>query len=168
MKKFITAATFFISFLAGYSQQKYGHIDSKEILDAMPEYKQMKAALEKKRKEQEAKLKRLYNEYEKRQKELAEYAAGLMEAVREEKMMELDSLTKAIGEYENRADADIQSLQMKLLKPMNDKYLKIVDAVAKENGYTYIFDIATGSLAYYPPNDGNITQLVKKKMGIAP
>ncbi|MCW5908039.1 MAG: OmpH family outer membrane protein [Chitinophagales bacterium] len=166
MKKIITAAAFFILFLTGYSQQKYGHIDSQEILDAMPEYKQMKAALEKKRKEQEAKLKSMYKDYERRQKELTEYAAGLMEAVREEKMIELDSLTKAISAYEDRIDSDMDALQMKLLKPMNDKYLKIVDAVAKENGYTYIFDIATGSLAYYPPNDGNITGLVKKKMGI--
>jgi outer membrane protein len=166
MKKLITATAFFVFFFSVQAQQKYGHINSQEILDAMPEYKQMKAALEKKRKEQQAKLSAMYKEYEKRQKELNEFALGLMEAVREEKMIELDSLAQATAAYEQRIDADIQALQMKLLKPMNDKYLKIVSAVAQENGYSYIFDIATGSVAYYPETNGDITSLVKKKMGI--
>jgi hypothetical protein len=53
-----------------------------------------------------------------------------------------------------------------LIKPINDKYIKIVDIVAKENNYTYIFDIATGSVVYHPENTGDITGLVKNKMGI--
>lgn len=132
----------------------------------MPEYKQLKATMERKRKEQEAKLKSMYKEYERRQRELAEFGVGLMEAVYEEKMIELDSLTKATAAYEQGLDGEIQTMQAKRLKPMNDKYLKIVNEVAKENGYSYIFDIATGSVAYYPPTSGDVTGLVKKKMGI--
>ncbi|HLP33898.1 MAG TPA: OmpH family outer membrane protein [Bacteroidia bacterium] len=150
----------------GNAQQKYGHIDSKEILNAMPEYKQLMNALEKKRKDQETRLGGMYKSFETRQKELQEIAPALMEAVREEKMIELDSLQKAIVAYEEQMDFDLQKLQAKLLKPLNDKYLKIVEAVSKENGYTYIFDIATGSVVYYPPASGDITGLVKKKMGI--
>ncbi len=165
MRKFIAATAFFLFLFTVQAQQKYGHIDSQEILDAMPEYKQLKSTLERKRKEQEAKLNAMYKDYEKRQKELTELGLGLMEAVREEKMIEMDSLAQATAAYEQRIDADIETLQAKLLKPMNDKYLKIVNAVAKENGYSYIFDIATGSVAYYPAS-GNITDLVKKKMGI--
>jgi outer membrane protein len=108
----------------------------------------------------------MYADYQKRQQELNDLAIGMMEAVREEKMRELDSLQRAISTYQEGLDADMQRLQGKLLKPLNDKYLKIVNAVAKENGYTYIFDVATGNLAYYPETTGDITPLVKKKMGI--
>lgn len=167
MRKFIAATAFFLFLFTVQAQQKYGHIDSQEILDAMPEYKQLKSTLERKRREQQAKLTAMYKDYEKRQKELTELGLGLMEAVREEKMIEMDSLTQATAAYEQRIDADIQALQAKLVKPMNDKYLKLVNAVAKGNGYSYIFDIATGSVAYYPPTTGDITGLVKKKMGIA-
>ena len=132
----------------------------------MPEYKQMMAAIEKKKKEQEAKLNSMYSDYQKRQKELNDYGVGLMEAVREEKLIELDSLSKSISAFEENADANLQILQAKLLKPLNDKYLKIVNQVAKENGYTYIFDITTGSVVYYPEKSGDITNLVKSKMGI--
>lgn len=166
MKRLITATAFFLFLFTVQAQQKYGHIDAQEILNAMPEYKQLKATLDRKRKEQEAKLTSMYKEYQKRQQELNKFGLGLMEAVREEKMIELDSVAQATAAYEQRIDADIQALQAKLLKPMNDKYLKIVNAVAKENGYTYIFDISTGSVVYYPETSGDITGLVKKKMGI--
>jgi outer membrane protein len=167
MRNTLLAIAFFVMFFQqAEAQQKYGHIDSQEILNVMPEYKQMMGALERKRKEQENRLTGMYKSFETRQKELQEFAPGLMEAVRDEKMIELDSLGKAIQAYEARIDVDMQNLQAKLLKPMNDKYLKIVDAVAKENGYSYIFDLATGSVVYYPPVNGDITPLVKKKMGI--
>lgn len=148
------------------AQQKYGHINSSEILDAMPEYKQMKASLQRKQKEQETKLRGMYAEYEKQSKELNEFGAAMMEAVREEQMVELDSLGQAIQGYEAGIEEELQRLQFKLIKPINDKYIKIVDIVAKENSYTYIFDVATGSVVYHPENTGDITNLVKNKMGI--
>jgi outer membrane protein len=83
----------------------------------------------------------------------------------EERKKELDSLQKAITSYEQSASAEIQDYQDKLLKPLNDKYIKMVAAVAKENGYSYIFDVAAGGVAYYPETTGNITDLVKKRMG---
>ena len=132
----------------------------------MPEYKQMKASLQRKQKEQETKLRAMYAEYEKQSKELNEFGAAMMEAVREEQMVELDSLGQAIQAYEAGIEGEMQRLQFKLIKPINDKYIKIVDIVAKENNYTYIFDIATGSVVYHPENTGDITNLVKNKMGI--
>lgn len=148
------------------AQQKYGHIDSGEVLEAMPEYKQLMARVEKKQKEAQLEMQRMYQDFQNRQKELAEFGMSMMMAVREEKLMELDSLQQAIEGYEEKATGDIRSLQEKLMVPLNDKYLKIVNQVAKENGYHYIFDIAGGLLAYYPENGGDITKLVKQKMGI--
>lgn len=167
MKKSIALFILFFA-LSGMlsAQQKYGHIDSQEILHSMPEYKMMLASLQRKQTEQQNKVQAMYTDYQKRQQELNDLAIGMMEAVREEKMKELDSLQRAISTYQEGLDADMQRLQGKLLKPLNDKYLKIVNAVAKENGYTYIFDVATGNLAYYPETTGDITPLVKKKMGI--
>ena len=131
----------------------------------MPEYKTMMATLEKKRNAKEYEMRAIIASIQKRQQELQEYAPGLMEAVREEKAIELDSLQQVVSGFEEKVNNDLQTLQLKLLKPLNDKYLKIVAEVAKENGYTYIFDIALEPVAYYPEKEGDITPLVKKKMG---
>lgn len=166
MKKAVVVALGLL--LAGgvFGQQKYGHINSAEILDAMPEYKQLTTTVENRKKQYAYQLQKMYEDYERRGKELNDYGASMMLAVREERMKELDSLQRAIAGFEENAQGEIAKLQNKLMKPLNDKYLKLVQAVAKENGYTYIFDIATGHVAYYPEETGDITGLVKKKMGI--
>lgn len=148
------------------AQQKYGHINSNDILDAMPEYKQLNATIEGKKKQYAYQLQKMYEEYQRKTKEVNDYGVSMMEAVREERLKEIDSLQQAISGFEGTAQGEVQKLQGKLMKPLNDKYLKIVQAVAKENGYNYIFDIASGTVVYYPENTGDITDLVKKKMGI--
>lgn len=165
MKKYIAVLMLFFAVGTATAQVKYGHIDSEEILQAMPEYKQLKATMDRRRREQEAKITAMYTDFQKRQQELQELGEGLMVAVAEEKAIELDSLQKAILAYQQNAGGELESLQGKLLKPLNDKYLKIVSAVAKENGYTLILDASTGIVAY--GNDAtDVTALVKKKMGI--
>jgi outer membrane protein len=90
----------------------------------------------------------------------------MMEAVREEQMKEVDSLQREISSFQENVQGEIQKLQLKLMKPLNDKYLKVMQTVAKENGYTYVFDLSSGFVAYHPENTGDITEQVKKKMGI--
>jgi len=157
---------FFVITGNGFAQQKYGHINSGDILDAMPEYKQMNATIDNKKKQYAYQLQKMYEDYQRKTKEVNDYGISMMEAVRQERLKEIDSLQQAITGFEGSAQGEVEKLQMKLMKPLNDKYLKVVQAVAKENGYNYIFDIATGSVAYYPETSGDVTDLVKKKMGI--
>lgn len=158
----------FLSFFAigVFAQQKYGHINSLDILDAMPEYKQLMATLNQKEKQYDAQLRKMQGDYQSKSEELAKYGEAMMEAVREERMKELQELEINIQNFQGKATTEMQSLQNKLMKPLNDKYLKIVGIVAKENGYTYIFDLAGGAVVFYPDNSGDITSLVKVKMGI--
>lgn len=131
----------------------------------MPEYKSLMGTMERKEKEFTNVLKGMYADYEKRTKELQEFGPGMMEAVYEERTKELSKLQQDVMAYEDKIPERLEKLQAGMLKPLNDKYLKIVSAVAQENGYSFIFDIATGGVVYYPET-GDITDLVKKKMGI--
>lgn len=162
----VFVVAFFLFCGTAFSQQKYGHIDSHAIQEAMPEYKQLLAAVEQKRTQLENQLKQMYADYQKKATDLQEMGPALLQAVRDEQMIELQNLQQSIGEFEQTIESQLAEYQMKRLKPLNDKYLKIVNIVAKENGYTYIFDIASGNVVYHPDNTGDITDLVKKKMGI--
>lgn len=132
----------------------------------MPEYKQLTATLKAREREYGAQLQKMNADYQTKTEELQKYGEAMMEAVREERMKELQALQEGIESFHGNATTEMEKLQQKLLKPLNDKYLKIVGIVAKENGYSYIFDIATGSVTYYPESNGDITSLVKSKMGI--
>jgi outer membrane protein len=168
MKKATLFILFFFCIAAGElsAQQKYGHINSTEIVQAMPEFKQLTEAVDKRKKDAQTRLEKMYADFQTKQKELNDYGASMMEAVRQERMSELDSLQRVIGSFQETANGDLRQLQEKLLQPINDKYLKTVSAVAKENGYTYIFDIGSGSIPYYPEKTGDISDMVKKKLGI--
>ena len=168
MKKIIGCILLVSCFYTGRlaAQQKYGHINSTEIVQAMPEFKQLTEAVDKRKKDAQTRLEKMYQDYQARQKELNDYGTSMMEAVRQERLSELDSLQRSISAFQETANGDLRQLQEKLLQPINDKYLKTVSAVAKENGYTYIFDIGSGTVAYYPEKTGDISELVKKKLGI--
>jgi outer membrane protein len=165
MKKtsIILIACFFVLNGELYAQ-KYGHINSSEVVQSMSEFKQMSASVDKRKKDAQTKVQTMYDTYQLKLKEMNQYSASMMDAVRQEKAKELDSLQRAIQTYEQSASAEIQAFQDKLLKPLNDKYLKVVAAIAKENGYAYIFDLASGAVAYHPDDTGDITELVKKKL----
>ena len=51
------------------------------------------------------------------------------------------------------------------MKPLQEKYLKGVKEVAKEQGYSYILDLAAGGVVYSPETGSDITQAVKTKIG---
>ena len=72
MKKvgFITLVWLFV--LAGKlkAQQKYGHINSEDILVVMPEYKQLSITLDSKKKQYSVQLQSMSKEYEQKTKEI--------------------------------------------------------------------------------------------------
>ena len=61
---------------------------------------------------------------------------------------------------------DLQKMQQDKLKPINDKYLKAVKEVASANGYSYVLDVVSGGVAYYPETADDLTDMVLKKLGI--
>ena len=64
----------------------------------------------------------------------------------------------------------MQQRQQTALKPVLDKIQKNIDAVAEENGYAYILNSDSGSnpVLLHGPKDGDISDLILKKMGITP
>jgi outer membrane protein len=151
------------------AQQKIGHINSIEVLQAMPEFKQMSTDLQKQKDSYTKALENMYADYEKKQKELqglSQPGSGTPDAILESKIQELQDLQKRITDFEAKVNDDLQKSQQEKLKPINDKYLKAVKEVALANGYSYILDIVQGSVAYYPEGQNDVTDLVMKKLGI--
>lgn len=144
--------------------QKIGHLNSAEILQSMPEFKQMQEALEKKKSEYTKVLETMYKEYETKSKDVQDNGKNMMEAILEAKIQELQDLQRRIQAFEDKVQGDLEKYQLELMKPINDKYMKLLDEVAKEGGYTYILDVAAGSVPYFPKGEFDVTETVKKKV----
>ncbi|MBS1625312.1 MAG: OmpH family outer membrane protein [Bacteroidetes bacterium] len=166
MRKLIVAiAAVFTLGTASAQTQKIGHLNSAEILQAMPEYKTMSEAVDKKKQEYAKLMESMYAEYEKKSKEVQEGGDKMTQAVLDLKVQEIKDLEKRIQDFEQKAQQDLQKYAEDQMKPLQDKYMKGVKEVSKDQGYTYIFDIAAGGVVYYPESGTDITQAVKTKIG---
>lgn len=107
----------------------------------------------------------MYAEYQSKATKFQETQATMSQIVQQSKLKELQDLENRIKLFDEQAQGDLQSKQEELLKPLIDKAKAAIAEVAKENGYTYVFDSSVGVLLYFENSD-DILELVKKKLNI--
>jgi outer membrane protein len=151
----------------GFSQvnAKLGYIDSNELLEMMPGKDSVQTALQEYQKTLETQLQSMYAEYQTKVQDYQANSRTMSDIIRQTKEKELADLETRIQAFQTQADTDLQDKQVELLQPLLDKAKNAITAVAKENGYTYIFDVGTGAFLYFEKGD-NILPLVKTKLGL--
>ena len=143
--------------------QKYGHVNTQEIFSAMPGADSLQTKL----KAFETELTDIYtgmvSEFQTKKEKFDQEAGTMSSTVRQYREKELVDLQQRIMEFQEGVQNDMQEKQLELMQPFQDKILKAIEDVAKENGYAYIFD--TQVLLYSEGGD-DVSTLVKKKLGI--
>lgn len=149
------------------SKMKFGHIDSQELLEAMPE----KAAADKKLEDHasmlESQLEMMMRDYERKVQDYqSKKTAGVLSEIIEQTIIEeIQSMEQRIQNFQQRAQSELANMEAEVYQPILDKARTAIEEVSKENGYTYVFDSSSGALLYQPEGD-DILELVKKKLGI--
>ena len=145
--------------------QKFGYINSAELLKIMPEAKKADANLNAYVRGLENQFGSLQKDY---QRQITEYQAQektMVDAVRQTKIKAITDLEQKMQQSQVSAQQQIAQKRESLFKPILDKAEKAVKTVGKENNYDYIFDTSSGSFIY--ANEGhNVMPLVKAKLNI--
>jgi len=170
MKRILLITTVFVIFslpcLKVEAQTlKFGHINTDELIRAMPEYDSAMAKLTRIQKELINELElmqvELNNKYETYNKESKNYT----ELVRQTKEQELADMSKRIQDFQLQAQNQLQEEQTNLTRPIFDKVDKAIKDVGKEGGFIYVFDVA--QLRYFDESRSvNVLPQVKAKLGI--
>ena len=178
LRTFVAAAALVLTSAVAFAQTtpgnlKIGYTNVDYVLSQMPESKQIESDLKAYGSQLEAQLQSKYKEYETKAMAYEKGAGAMTDVVRADKEKELITLRNSIEEFQKNADQSLQSKQQSLLKPALDKLQKAIDDVAKENGYTYIFnsDAGYGStpiLLFSSSEENNISDMILKKMGVTP
>ena len=143
--------------------QKYGHVNSSEILEVMPGIDSLQIKLQAFQMELQGMYESMMTEYQTKKDKFDREVGTMSSSVRQLREKELADLANRIQEFQAGAQEDLEDKQYELAKPFQDAIQAAIDKVAKANGYTYIFD--TKTLLYYSNSD-DITPLVKKELGI--
>lgn len=151
---------------------KIGYTDPEYILSVMPKYKQVESELKSYEKQLQSQLDSKLKDYQSKLEAYQQNIGSLTDVVKQDKEKELIGMQNSIKEFEESALASMQKKQASLLDPLIQEVQKAIDAVAEENGYTYVFSTSAGSNAaiilYAKNKDEDISDLVLKKLGVTP
>lgn len=147
--------------------QKLGYINSAEVIGMMPERDSASTALEAYQKEWSDQYQALNNEFTTKVQDYQKKLPTMSTAMSQQAEKDINSLRQRIEEFAQVAQEDMQKKEQELMQPIIAKIQTAITAVGKENNFTYIFDLAQGSIVYF--NDAtanNILPMVKLKLGL--
>lgn len=147
--------------------QKFGRINSGEIVAAMPEKKEMDTNMEAFVKDMQENLEALNVEFNNKMQEFQKNLSTMSESVAQIKQKELNEMRARATEFEQMAQQEYQKKYQELMTPIYEKAMAAINAVGKAGGYLAVFDISAGSLLYFDETDlTDIGPQVKKELGI--
>jgi outer membrane protein len=151
--------------------QKIGHADWDYIFSQLPDAKQIDGEMKTHENQLQNQLKAKYAEYQTKLTAYNGLPVTTADAVKKDKETELTQLQENIQKFQQDAQASLQKKNTELMAPVFSKVGKAIEAVAKENGYSYIINpqlVGGGDILLYSDEKNDISVLVLKKLGITP
>jgi len=144
---------------------KFGHINSSELIQQMPQTKIADSTLKKYGESLDAQLKAMTAEYQTKLQTYQSKADSMPDAIRATREKELSDLGSRIQDFQQTAQESIQKKKEELYGPILKKAEDAIKDIAKEKSYSYIFDTSPGVVLFAQDGD-NIMSMVKLKLGI--
>ena len=163
MKKIIVLALFGMMFTVVSAQQKFGYLNTQELIVQMPEYAEAQKKHEKFQTEQQQKYQGMIASYQAKEAEYTNGAATLTQTEKSMLEIELQTLGGQIQEFEQALPQIIQGHQNELIGNIVVKVQNAAKAVGEEKGYIYIFDT---SILLYDGGGEDVSVYVKNKLGV--
>ena len=167
MKKFIICALCAIcGFTTANAQAKFGHVNTQEIIQAMPEFATARADIEKLTQQYEADLKSMQDELQKKADAFDKEEATLPENIKTRRNQELQDLYQRIQQtYQDNQQA-LGKAQQEKMQAITTKVLDAIKAVGQEGGYVYVMDMSAGIPYISTTLSSDVTVQVKAKLGL--
>ena len=167
--KYALTAAFGLMLTMTAQAQKFGFVNSGSILEGMPQVKEAESNLEALGKQLQAKGEKMMQDFQLKYQELEHkvQAGEITPKAQETETAMLEEERNKILAYDQDMQKQLGDKREALLAPILEQVKTAIDAVAKENGYTYIFDGSPGvGVILYADESTNVTALVKTKLGI--
>jgi len=163
MKKITLVLAAIVFCVTSAFAQKYGHVNSNEIMQVMPGIDSVQIKLMDFHNDLQIIYENMINEFQAKKDKFDKEAGTMSSAVRKLREDELIALQNRIQEFEMNVQQDIEEEKFRLIAPFQEKVQNAINEVAKEHKFNYIFD--TQILLYYDGGE-DVTPLVRKKLGI--
>ncbi len=166
LKKIALIVFMFALPLGAMAQAKFAHLNSQEVITAMPEYTKAQADLEALSKKYSEEMQRTQEEFNKKVQEFQAQADSLPKNIAERRQKELQDMAQRQEQFQQNAYQDMQKAQQEAMAPIYKKLDTAIQAVGKAEGVVYIFDVARTPIPFIGAQSIDFTAKVKTQLGI--
>ena len=146
--------------------QKFGHVNSQEIIQAMPEFAKARTDIEALTKQYEADLKSMQEELQKKSEAYEKEQATLPANIKQRRETELQEMYQKIQQsYQDNQQA-LAKEQNEKMQAITTKVVDAIKAVGQAGGYVYIMDMGSGIPYISSTLSTDVTAQVKAKLGL--
>ena len=146
--------------------QKFGYINSVEIVQVMPEYTKAQNDYQTLLKQYSDEFERMRKELEKKSMDYEQAKDSLPPAILQRREKDLQELYTRLHQYEQERAQNLQQTQQTKLAEVNQVLNKAIQAVGDAGGYVCVFDVAAGIPYISKTLCEDLTEAVKTKLGI--
>ena len=169
MKKlFLSIVAIFVFFAASFAQ-RYAIIDTKFILDKMPEYKLAQKQLDdvaanwqKEIDQMQQELDRMYKDFDAEQVMLSDE----LKKKREDQLFLKEKTLRDLQRKRFGFEGDLFKKRGELIKPIQDKVYNAVQKLAVQRGYDFILDKSEGITVIFSDPKLEKSEDVLKELGV--
>ncbi|HZY10003.1 MAG TPA: OmpH family outer membrane protein [Bacteroidota bacterium] len=156
-----------ISHTTASSQAKIAWINSAAIMDKLPEAQDAQRQIDNFVADWQAELAKMQNDWQRKYEEYDKKKLILTDQLRAQSEKELQELEKKIAEYRNKKfgkDGELFVKQNDLMKPVQNKIFKVIQDIAKEEDFDYVFDKSGDILLMYSNDKYDLTDKVYQRL----
>ncbi|MCB0620308.1 MAG: OmpH family outer membrane protein [Saprospiraceae bacterium] len=152
----------------GSQAQKFGYLNSAELLSKMPETQSADASLKSYRDGLVSKGQKMAEDLQNKYLNYMEQAnSGAMTPVQMQSAeAELQQDQQKLAAYEQEVMDKVQKKRQELYTPILEKVQTAIEEVGKEQSYEFIFDVGVMNVLLFAEESDNVAPLVKKKLNL--
>ncbi|MCE1189897.1 MAG: OmpH family outer membrane protein [Ignavibacteria bacterium] len=143
---------------------KIGYVDSEVIFQQFPEAIKAKGQLEAFSKSLNEKLDSMGMALQTALGEYRKLENTMPEAKKTEQQQKLVAQQQAMEEFRRGAQGEVMQKQDKILKPVKEKIIKMIEVVAKEENMQFVFDKPEEAILLYADSNFDLTFKVLDKL----
>ena len=169
MKKIFLLAAILFSLAASVTAQKYAIIDTKFILDRMPEYKaaqkqldDVAATWQKEIDAMQVDLDKMYRDFEAEQVMLSDD----LKKKREDQLFVKEKALRDLQRNRFGFEGELFKKRQELIKPVQDKVYNAVQKLAVQRGYDFILDKSEGITVIFADPKLEKSEDVLRELGV--
>ncbi|WP_226805084.1 OmpH family outer membrane protein [Agriterribacter humi] len=169
MKKILFIAGFLCLAIFSANAQRYAILDSKFILDKLPEYKEAQKQLDQLSESWQKELDALQTTLDKMYRDFEAEQVMLSDELKKKREDELFNKEKELRDLQRQRfgyEGDLFKKRQELVKPVQDKVYNAVQKLAVEKGYDFILDKSEGITVIFADPKLDRSEDILKMLGV--